>query len=116
MTVPRKLGIREFENGKRRILVFSNAGGTGRDYHASNVILRTSNAVAHYLLEPGWRADQAMQGLGRTHRTNQASAPHDVLMTTDINAQKRFVSTIARRLAQLGALTRGQRDTTKQWP
>ena len=30
----------------------------------------------HYLLEPGWRADQAIQGLGRTHRTHQAiSAP-----------------------------------------
>ena len=29
----------------------------------------------HYLLEPDWRADQAIQGLGRTHRTHQASAP-----------------------------------------
>jgi hypothetical protein len=32
----------------------------------------------------------------------------------DLAAQKRFVSSIARRLDQLGALTRGQRQTTSQ--
>ena len=35
----------------------------------------TPPGAVHYLLEPGWRADQAIQGLGRTHRTHQASAP-----------------------------------------
>lgn len=55
-----------------------------------------------------------MQGFGRTHRTNQASAPHYVLPTTDLAAQKRFVSSIARRLDRLGALTRGQRQATSQ--
>ena len=59
----------------KRILVFSMAGGTGRSYHADLSCANTERRV-HYLLEPGWRADQAIQGLGRTHRTHQASARH----------------------------------------
>ena len=60
--------------GDKRILVFSMAGGTGRSYHADLGCGNTARRI-HYLLEPGWRADQAIQGLGRTHRTHQASAP-----------------------------------------
>ena len=63
-----------FMDGTKRILVFSMAGGTGRSYHADLSCENTERRI-HYLLEPGWRADQAIQGLGRTHRTHQASAP-----------------------------------------
>ena len=63
-----------FMAGGKRILVFSMAGGTGRSYHADLGCGNTARRI-HYLLEPGWRADQAIQGLGRTHRTHQASAP-----------------------------------------
>ena len=63
-----------FMAGDKRILVFSMAGGTGRSYHADLGCGNTARRI-HYLLEPGWRADQAIQGLGRTHRTHQASAP-----------------------------------------
>ncbi|MBF0260269.1 MAG: strawberry notch family protein [Magnetococcales bacterium] len=103
----------EFMDDKRQILVFSDAGGTGQSYHASNTAKNTRRRM-HYVIQPGWRADAAMQGLGRTHRTNQASAPHYVLVSTDLKGHKRFISTIARRLAQLGALTRGQRQTSSQ--
>ena len=65
----------------------------------------------HYLLEPGWRADQAIQGLGRTHRTHQASAPLFRPVTTDVKGERRFIATIARRLDSLGAITRGQRNS-----
>ena len=68
-------------------------------------------ARIHYLLEPGWRADQAIQGLGRTHRTHQASAPLFRPVTTDVKGERRFIATIARRLDSLGAITRGQRDS-----
>ncbi|KAK0340897.1 hypothetical protein LTR94_028643, partial [Friedmanniomyces endolithicus] len=60
---------------------------------------------------PGWRADTAIQGLGRSHRTHQASPPVFRPVTTDIHGEKRFTSTIARRLDSLGALTRGERRT-----
>ena len=68
----------------------------------------------HFLLEPGWRADRAIQGLGRTHRTHQASTPLFRPVTTDCKGELRFTSTIARRLDSLGALTRGQRQTGGQ--
>jgi len=97
----------------KRILIFSDAGGTGRSYHADLAAPNTRRRV-HFLLEPGWRADAAVQGLGRTHRTHQASAPLFRPVTTNVKAERRFTSTIARRLDSLGALTRGQRQTGGQ--
>ena len=99
-----------FMEGSKKILVFSQAGGTGRSYHADLGCGHTARRV-HYLLEPGWRAEQAIQGLGRTHRTHQACAPVFRPVTTDVKGERRFIATIARRLDSLGALTRGQRDS-----
>src|SRR5258705_7988439 len=99
-----------FMNDAKRILVFSDAGGTGRSYHAE-LSARNRRLRVHYLLEPGWKADAAIQGLGRTNRTNQAHTPLFLPSVTDVKAEKRFLSTIARRLDTLGALTRGQRQT-----
>lgn len=99
-----------FMSDQKQILIFSDAGGTGRSYHADlNVVNRRRRS--HYLLEAGWRADNAIQGLGRSHRTNQASAPIFRPVTTNVRGERRFISTIARRLDSLGALTRGQRQT-----
>ena len=102
-----------FMRGEKKILIFSDAGGTGRSYHASLSAENRSRRI-HYLLEPGWRADAAIQGLGRTHRTHQASAPLFRPVSTDCRGERRFISTIARRLDSLGALTRGQRQTGGQ--
>ena len=102
-----------FMTGAKRILVFSDAGGTGRSYHAS-LDARNQQRRVHFLLEPGWRADRAIQGLGRTHRPHQACPPLFRPVTTDCKGEARFTSTIARRLDALGALTRGQRQTGGQ--
>ncbi len=102
-----------FMEGRKRMLIFSDAGGTGRSYHASMEVANQEQRV-HLLLEPGWRADRAIQGLGRTHRTHQASTPLFRPVTTDCKGELRFTSTIARRLDSLGALTRGQRQTGGQ--
>ncbi|WP_271567587.1 strawberry notch-like NTP hydrolase domain-containing protein [Bradyrhizobium sp. CCBAU 11386] len=102
-----------FMDDVKRILVFSDAGGTGRSYHAE-LSARNRRLRVHYLLESGWKADAAIQGLGRTNRTNQAQPPLFRPIATDVKAEKRFVSTIARRLDTLGAITRGQRQTGGQ--
>jgi len=102
-----------FMDDRKRVLVFSDAGGTGRSYHAEKSAKNTRLRV-HYLLEAGWKADTAIQGLGRTHRTNQAQPPLFRPISTNVKAEKRFLSTIARRLDTLGAITRGQRQTGGQ--
>jgi hypothetical protein len=102
-----------FMDDQKRILIFSDAGGTGRSYHA-DLGAKNQRLRVHYLLEPGWKADAAIQGLGRTNRTNQAQPPLFRPVATDVNAEKRFLSTIARRLDTLGAITRGQRQTGGQ--
>ncbi|WP_292327237.1 strawberry notch family protein, partial [Mesorhizobium sp.] len=99
-----------FMNDDKIVLVFSDAGGTGRSYHA-DLGAKNQRLRKHYLLEAGWRADNAIQGLGRTHRTNQAQPPLFRPMAANVKAGKRFLSTIARRLDTLGAITRGQRQT-----
>ena len=102
-----------FMDDDKRILVFSDAGGTGRSYHADRGCKNQRQRV-HYLLEPGWRADAAIQGLGRSNRTNQKQPPIFRPVATDVKGEKRFLSTIARRLDTLGAITRGQRQTGGQ--
>ena len=102
-----------FMDDEKRILVFSDAGGTGRSYHADRGA-KNQRLRVHYLLEAGWKADTAIQGLGRSNRTNQAQPPLFRPIATDVKAEKRFLSTIARRLDTLGAITRGQRQTGGQ--
>ncbi|WP_414462439.1 strawberry notch-like NTP hydrolase domain-containing protein [Hyphomicrobium sp. DY-1] len=99
-----------FMDDLKRVLVFSDAGGTGRSYHA-DLGAKNQRQRIHYLLEGGWKADTAVQGLGRTNRTNQAAPPRFRPVTTNVRGEKRFLSTIARRLDSLGAITRGERKT-----
>jgi predicted RNA methylase len=102
-----------FMDDQKRILVFSDAGGTGRSYHA-DLAAKNRCLRVHYLLEAGWKADTAIQGLGRSNRTNQAQPPLFQPIATDVKAEKRFLSTIARRLDTLSAITKGQRQTGGQ--
>jgi predicted RNA methylase len=102
-----------FMDDDKRILVFSDAGGTGRSYHA-DLAAKNRRLRVHYLLEAGWKADTAIQGLGRSNRTNQAQPPLFRPIATNVKAEKRFLSTIARRLDTLGAITKGQRQTGGQ--
>jgi hypothetical protein len=105
--------IEEFQSGKKKILVFSDAGGTGKSYHA-DLRAKNQDLRAHYLIQGGWNAAKAVQGFGRTHRSNQRQPPVLILTSTNLNAEMRFISSIAKRLDQLGALTRGNRDTGGQ--
>ena len=102
-----------FQDDEKRILVFSDAGGTGRSYHA-DLGAKNQRLRVHYMLEAGWKADTAIQGLGRSNRTNQAQPPLFRPVATNVKGEKRFLSTIARRLDTLGAITKGQRQTGGQ--
>jgi hypothetical protein len=100
--------MEQFQSGKCRVAIISDAGSLGISLHASNRAANRQRRV-HVTLELGWSADKQMQCFGRTHRSDQAVPPEYVLLSTELGGEKRFSSTIARRLASLGALTKGDR-------
>lgn len=105
--------VQAFFDDIKRILVFSAAGAVGATYSAS-LTYRNQRLRRHYILQPGWRADQALQGMGRSHRSNQAQPPEYILLTTDLWSDQRMISAVATGMRDLGALTRGLRQAASQ--
>jgi protein strawberry notch len=100
--------MERFQAGVCRVAIISDAGSIGISLHSSNRANNRERRV-HITLELGWSADKQMQCFGRTHRSDQAVPPEYVLLSTELGGEKRFSSTIARRLQSLGALTKGDR-------
>ncbi|MBK1666444.1 hypothetical protein CKO28_00120 [Rhodovibrio sodomensis] len=105
--------VRMFQAGHKPVLMFSSSGSAGADYHADKIV-GPGALRRHYLVQPGWRADQAIQSLGRSHRSGQAQAPVYILVTTDLWTDRRMLSTVAAGMQKLGAITRGQRHAASQ--
>jgi hypothetical protein len=101
---------RLFQKGRKRLAVISGAGSMGISVHA-DVAAQNQQRRVFYAFQLSWSADQQMQAFGRVHRSNQTSAPIIRLVLLDLAGQKRLVNAVSKRLAALGALTKGERQS-----
>ena len=101
-----------FQNKDKRIAIMSEVASTGDSLHASRKA-RNQQRRYHIAAELKWSADKQVQDFGRTHRTDQTFPPIYALVFTELGGEKRFSATIARRLGNMGALTKGDRRAEK---
>ena len=101
-----------FQNGDKRIAIMSEVASTGDSLHAGHHVGNKQRRL-HIAAELKWSADKQIQDFGRTHRTGQVAPPVYLLVFTELGGEKRFSATIARRLGNMGALTKGDRRAEK---
>lgn len=110
----RRKASAEFQSGKRPFAVISGAGSTGINLDQR---IRTDVGPGHgkrvFLdVQYEWSAMEGLQRYGRVDRASSIQSPRLVAITSGNAAEKKFLATIANRMAALGALSKGGAEST----
>lgn len=98
--------VKEFQDGKKPIIWFNQAGATGVNMHDT-----FGEPIRFYHQDYPYSAKEAKQSEGRVNRTGQVTTPIYVYPYLDTSVDTKFVGTLMARYEAMGALSRG--DTGK---
>jgi len=110
----RQQAIAEFQAGKRDYAVLSQAGSTGisLDHRIFTDKAPGRGRRVFIDVQYEWSATEALQRYGRVDRASSISPPKIIALTFGNASEKKFLATIANRMASLGALSKGGAEST----
>lgn len=109
----RQGSIREFQAGKRPVAVISAAGSTG--ISLDHRVLTDTPARGRRVfidVQYEWSATEAIQRYGRVDRASSVTPPKIIPISFGNAAERKFLATIANRMASMGAASRGGAEAT----
>ena len=96
-----------FQSGRKLVAILTDACSTGISLQANRSAPNTRRRV-HVTIQLPWSAESVVQQFGRTHRSNQTSAPeYKLIMLSGVGGESRMSAGIASKMEALGAITKG---------
>ena len=99
-----KKDIDNFQKDIKKIAIITKAGSAG-------ISLNGTRKRHHIILELPRSGDVLTQQFGRAYRANNNVVPHYTILKTNLPSEARFINSIQKKLENLGAISKGDKNT-----